>query len=195
MHAQVFIYPDEELSKIHPEYYSGSKVARTRLRSAAELPPGASQTRKCLCFLKTSEIRVTHVHPGHDVMVIEVSHGPLKHLLHVCRDALFPLLSLPQNKRGLTASAVKEFAFACEEFACELEILCGKIDGDILLPLPTSFDPGENPELVALQREVHSLSCFCFKAVILRDIRDAELTLRGRLTRTHTERQADPNSF
>ena len=111
----------------------------SHLMCQLDIPAGASSGRRCLCFLKLEETRVSPTDPGQDVTMIDVSHGPLRHLLHVCRDALFPLLSLPQNKRGLTSSAIKEFGFACEEFACSLEILCGQVEGDIILPLPTSF--------------------------------------------------------
>jgi hypothetical protein len=138
---------------------SSPNVFARQLRCTTDLPVnlGAEDKKsrhKCLCFMKTSEIRIGASDVDEDVMLIEMSDGPMKHLLHVCRDALFPLLSLPQNKRGLTSSAVKEFAFACEEFACELEILCGKMDGRIVLPLPTAFDPESDPNVIASQREV-----------------------------------------
>jgi hypothetical protein len=140
---------------------SSSNVLSRHIRCTTDMPVNLGREdkksrHKCLCFMKMREIRIGTTDVGEDVMLIEMSDGPLKHLLHVCRDALFPLLSLPQNKRGLTSSAVKEFAFACEEFACELEILCGKMDGSIMLPLPTSFDPESDPNVVATQREVRA---------------------------------------
>ena len=63
--------------------------------------------------------------------------GPLRHLSNVARHALFPLLSMPQNRKGLTNAAVADFSYATEEFVCGVDIMCGKMQGHVVLPLPT----------------------------------------------------------
>lgn len=65
--------------------------------------------------------------------------GALRHLSNVSRHALFPLLSMPQNRKGLTSAAVADFAHATEEFVCGVEIMSGKMHGEVVLPLPTRY--------------------------------------------------------
>ena len=73
---------------------------------------------------------------------VDCCAGPLRHLSNVARHALFPLLSMPQNRKGLTNAAVADFSYATEEFVCGVDIMCGKMQGHVVLPLPTRYDAG-----------------------------------------------------
>ena len=65
--------------------------------------------------------------------------GLLRHLTSVARYALFPLLSMPQNRKGLTNAAVADFSYATEEFVCLVEIMNGRLQDEVVLPLPTRY--------------------------------------------------------
>lgn len=47
---------------------------------------------------------------------------------------------MPQNRKGLTNAAVADFSYATEEFVCGVDIMCGKMQGHVVLPLPTRYN-------------------------------------------------------
>jgi hypothetical protein len=47
---------------------------------------------------------------------------------------------MPQNRKGLTNAAFADFSYSTEEFVCGVEIMSGKMQGEVVLPVPTRYD-------------------------------------------------------
>ena len=92
-----------------------------------------------IVYLKEKAHRLSHHEPAVHVIVMQLRDGPLQHLSHLVRHALFPLLGMRQNCKGLTGASVADFSCASEEFVWAVEILDGKLKGQLVLPLPTSI--------------------------------------------------------
>eukprot|EP00961_Rhodomonas_salina_P096721 1300914-Rhodomonas_salina.1 len=114
---------DPQVTKLF--FYEEREAKHTFLKCSIELEPDKVE-HGCLFLLKESDRKITYHDPANDVVMMEIAGSPVEHLLRITRDAVFPMLALPQNKKGLTVPAIKEFAYSCEEFVCALEMLCGK---------------------------------------------------------------------
>jgi len=129
------------------------------LACATSLPVASIARSACLCLLKESPSKVSSIDPSSGIIMTDVRDGALGGLLSLAKHAVFPMLQLPQNRRGLNPNALKEFNYACEEFVGALDILAGKLQGRIVLPLPKGFDVSD-PVAVARQRDsVRILEC------------------------------------
>ncbi|KAJ1495041.1 hypothetical protein T484DRAFT_1763802, partial [Baffinella frigidus] len=159
------------------------------LMCAASLPSVAIARQGCLCMLKEGPAKVSTIDPSSGIIMTDVRGGALQNLLGLTKDAVFPMLQLPQNRKGLNHNALTEFSkglnhnalkefsysceefvgsldilagkfsFSCEEFVGSLDILAGKVQGHIVLPLPQGFQVAK-PEEVAKQRDaVRILEC------------------------------------
>jgi len=80
---------------------------------------------------------VSHDDGATHVIMMQLKHGAMQHLHNVARHALFPLLSMSQSRKGLTNAGVADLSYAIQEFVCGLEMVCGKMQGEVVLPLPT----------------------------------------------------------
>jgi len=108
-----------------------------KIKCSNQLPPDSVCKRGCVVYLKEKPHRVSHDDGAAHVIMMQLKRGAMQHLRNVVRHAFFPLLSMSQSRKGLTNAAVADFSYAIEEFVCGLEIVCGKMQGEVVLPVPT----------------------------------------------------------
>ena len=118
-------------------FYLCNRQDRRYLQCSEIGPPSNSKSRKIICFLKEKrDLKVPFHDVGNEILFLEISSHIPTSLLLTLTGSMFPMLSQSLNMKGLTSSSIKDFRLACDEFAYALEILCGRISGRVILPLP-----------------------------------------------------------
>jgi dynein heavy chain len=128
-----------------------------KIKCTSELPQQIVCEEGCVVYLKEKPHRLSYHDPATHVIMMQLKGGTLKHLSNLARHALFPLLMTPQNRKGLTNAAVADFTYSTEEFVNFVEVMDGKIEGKVVLPLPTSIHIGDENVLAKTRSSIRLL--------------------------------------